>query len=132
MPQVWLNYYELAEFLDSSQDAARHAAIAAGWPRQSGTDAVMRFCLPAKEALRYVLLNASVREPRDAVLLENALREVSELKECLRAQGPSDRLASAASDETTTDHLVVELRAAAAQMRRPVSEDAQEARRSFA
>jgi hypothetical protein len=84
VPQVWLNYDELAEFLDCAVEEARHTGIDQEWPRQNGFDNTTRFQLPAKAALTYVLRNAQASAlPRDAALLEQALGEVEELKEQL-------------------------------------------------
>jgi hypothetical protein len=80
MPQVWLDKEELAEFLSCSEEEARHAAVAHDWPRQVGVDDVLRFKLPPREALVYVLRNAAATPPRDAVLLERALSDAESLR----------------------------------------------------
>ena len=80
MPQVWLDKEELAEFLNCPEEEARHAAVAHDWPRQVGVDDVLRFRLPPREALVYVLRNAAAIPPRDAVLLEQALSDAEVLR----------------------------------------------------
>ena len=61
MPQVWLNEEELDEFLECEPVLARHHAIQNAWPRRTCFDGVMRFELPPRPALNYVLWNARSR-----------------------------------------------------------------------
>jgi hypothetical protein len=121
LPHVWLTYEELAEFLDCDPESARHKAIESGWPR--AFDEAMRFRLPAAAALKYVLLNLrrSGERPRDAVLFEQALEQIEDLKrQVMEAQGTIRALESdlAAERDRTTDLLVSTLNGISAEMRK--------------
>jgi len=86
MPQVWLNEGELDEFLECEPGLGRHHAIQNAWPLRTCFDGVTRFELPPRPALKYVLWNARCRpEPRDAVLFEQTLEQVEDLKRQLSA-----------------------------------------------
>ena len=135
MPQVWLSYDELAEFLDCPVEEARHTAIDQEWPRQYGVDRVMRFQLPPQAALKYVLLNARApaAPPRDAVLFEQALRDVEELKVQLSVAHSTLELQSEmAAADADADLQVSALQELASTMREAASPKRGNQRRSAA
>ena len=50
MPQIWLSYEELAEYLGCGGPQAANLAASAHWPRRRCSDGLMRTKLPPEEA----------------------------------------------------------------------------------
>ena len=58
MPQVWLNYEELAEMFTLDAQTVRSEVIAHGWPRRRCSDALTRVKLPLAAAHEYMVAYA--------------------------------------------------------------------------
>lgn len=79
MPQIWLNYEELADFLGCEGPAAANFSAAAHWPRRRCSDGITRAKLPSHEAeafLRHYFFRRSPSAQADQLVaaLETVLR----------------------------------------------------------
>jgi hypothetical protein len=121
MPQVWLNDEELGEFLACEPVLARHYALQNDWARTTCVDGVLRYVLPPGPALKYVLWNARSRPaPRDAMVFEQALEQVRDLKRKLAEAHTTIATLERAVEALTadrTDEMVSALRELSAEMR---------------
>jgi hypothetical protein len=54
MPQIWVSYEELGDYLGCGGPAAAEHAAASRWPRRRCSDGLTRAKLPAEEALNFL------------------------------------------------------------------------------
>lgn len=54
MPQLWVTYVELADYLDLDHESARTIVHNRKWDRRRSHDGLTRVKLPADEALSYM------------------------------------------------------------------------------
>jgi hypothetical protein len=87
MPQVWLTYQELGEFLGCNEAAARDKCISSGWRRRGCSDGLTRAKLTPAMAHDYMTAYATTVQGSGAAdQLVASLRNVLEQAQETRAR----------------------------------------------